>query len=371
MSFYTAVIRSNPISCDARAIKIIQSLSKKYKVIVLGWDREAIYGPFEFIGRNTIIKRFKLRAPYGKIQLVLFYPLFWTWVLINLFIYRPKIVHACDLDSLLPCYVFKVLFPTKLVFDSFDRYAMAFIPPKHHMLYKFVNWLEALLAYRSDALITVSKERLLSFGRYRPKHIEVIMNCPRDKPEMLKLGSGSNKHANEDLTLVYAGVISVKRGLHLIERALREIEGVRLILAGRVIDDIIGQLTRNPKIKYVGLLNYDAALKLQALADVIPVLYDPSIPINRVANPNKLFEAMMLGVPVITNVCNEIVNEVGCGLVVEYDSSSIKAAILRLKNNPSLRRRMGVRGRMAFEKIYNWSLMEKKLIRLYSRLLTE
>jgi len=257
------------------------------------------------------------------------------------------------------------------VFDSFDRYAMAFIPPKHHMLYKFVNWLEALLAYRSDALITVSKERLLSFGRYRPKHIEVIMNCPRDKPEMLKLGSGSNKHANEDLTLVYAGVISVKRGLHLIERALREIEGVRLILAGRVIDDIIDQLTRNPKIKYVGLLNYDAALKLQALADVIPVLYDPSIPINRVANPNKLFEAMMLGVPVITNVCDEIVNEVGCGLVVEYDSSSIKAAILRLKNNPSLRRRMGVRGRMAFEKIYNWSLMEKKLIRLYSRLLTE
>jgi hypothetical protein len=33
------------------------------------------------------------------------------------------VVHACDLDVILPCYVYKKLFRKKLVFDILDRYA--------------------------------------------------------------------------------------------------------------------------------------------------------------------------------------------------------------------------------------------------------
>lgn len=41
---------------------------------------------------------------------------------------------------------------------------------------------------------------------------------------------------------------------------------------------------------------------LERSADVIPLLYDLSLPINKVASPNKLFEAMMFGVPIVTNL---------------------------------------------------------------------
>ncbi|MEM2741828.1 MAG: glycosyltransferase WbuB, partial [Nitrososphaeria archaeon] len=74
-------------------------------------------------------------------------------------------------------------------------------------------------------------------------------------------------------------------------------------------------------------------------------------------------------VPVITNVCRDVVSEAHCGLIVDYDVKEVRNAILRLKNDPSLRRKLGENGRRAFEQKYNWNLMEKKLLRLYSLLI--
>ncbi|WP_304327684.1 glycosyltransferase [Candidatus Culexarchaeum yellowstonense] len=341
-------------------------MSKKYRIIALGWDREANNDLFWYNGKIAV-KHLRLKAPYGKIWLVFYYPLFWVWVLINLIIYRPRIVYSCNLDTLIPSYVFRILFPAKLVFDSFDKYAMAFIPSNYHVIYTFADMLENMLSSKADALITVSKERLATFGRYKPKYSEVIMNCPEDMLGKIQKNL-SHLHVNDVFTLVYAGIICYDRGLLLLAHAIREVKGTRLILAGRIMQDI-RQLLQNPNIQYIGMLEYSKALELQGMADAIPILYDPKIPINRVANPNKLFEAMMLGVPVITNVCKGIVEETGCGLVVEYNYKSVKKALQYLASHPEVRKKMGANGRKAFEEKYNWNLMEEKLLRLCQRLL--
>lgn len=158
------------------------------------------------------------------------------------------------------------------------------------------------------------------------------------------------------------------RRLLLIGKAIENEKNIRLILAGRVFDDTLEHLLKNPNVSYVGLLKAEEVLKLEKMADIIPVLYDPSIPINRVASPNKLFEAMMLGVPVVTNVCRDIVAEADCGLIVNYDTQEVKRAILWLKNNPLPRKKFGINGRQAFEKKYNWRIMEEKLLKLYCSL---
>jgi glycosyltransferase involved in cell wall biosynthesis len=369
LHFDIAVIRSNPVPAigDPRVEKIIRCLSKKYRIIALGWDREANHSLFEYDG-EIAVKHLRLKAPYGKIWLVFYYPLFWMWVFINLVIHRPKIVYSCNLDTLIPSYAFKVLFPAKLVFDSFDKYAMAFIPSNYHVIYMLMDILENVLSSKADALITVSKERLATFGRYKPKYSEVIMNCPEDRLGNIKRDFLSRPNVNDAFILVYAGIIRYNRGLLLLARVVREVKGVRLILAGRTMEDI-KQLLQNPNIQYLGVLEYDEALELQRLADAIPILYDPKIPINRIANPNKLFEAMMLGVPVITNVCREIVSETDCGLVVEYNLKSVKEALQYLISHPDVRKKMGVNGRKAFEEKYNWNLMEERLSRLCQRLL--
>ncbi|MDG6223241.1 MAG: glycosyltransferase [Candidatus Bathyarchaeota archaeon] len=367
MNFDTVIIRSNPITYDPRVIKISQSLSKKYSVIILGWDREMINEAEEVINNKLWIKRLKLKAPYGRFSLLSLYPLFWIWVFINLITYKPRVVHACDLDSLIPCYVYRKIFSTKLLFDSFDRFAMAFVPQKHYTIYTFIDKLENLLSSKSDALVTVSDDRLLTFSDNKPNFVEIIYNSPSDNYYLNKSDKVSSEKDN--LHLVYAGSLASDRGLFLLDEALHDLKGVRLILAGRADKESIEPILQNPNIKHIGLLGYDSALKLQATADIIPILYDPSVPINCVASPNKLFEAMMLGIPVITNVCEDLVEEIDCGLIVEYNSKSVREQILLLKNDPALRKKLGLNGRRAFERKYSWRLMEKKLMVMYQRLL--
>jgi len=237
-------------------------------------------------------------------------------------------------------------------------------------LHKAVDTLENVLAFHADAFITVSKNRLLTYRNFIPKHIAVIMNAPQDISPFLKRYPLSKSKNHNEFTIVYTGAISRDRGLLLLKNAIKDIDNVRLVLAGRVVDNTIEKLLPDPKIHYIGLVPYEKAIELESRGDVIAILYDPAQPINRVANPNKLFEAMMVGVPVITNVCREIVSETGCGLIVEYDLKSVKEALQYLISHPEVRNKMGENGRKAFEKKYNWNLMEERLLKLYQKLLS-
>jgi glycosyltransferase involved in cell wall biosynthesis len=78
----------------------------------------------------------------------------------------------------------------------------------------------------------------------------------------------------------------------------------------------------------------------------------------------------MCGVPIITNVATEIVTETQCGIVVNYkEVDQIRDAIVRLRDDPHLRKRLGENGRKAFLQKYNWSTMEKELFKVYENLL--
>jgi glycosyltransferase involved in cell wall biosynthesis len=257
------------------------------------------------------------------------------------------------------------LFPSKLVFDSFDKFAMAFIPPRHRILYRWVDSFENILTSKVDAFITVSNERLRIFPSI-PALSAIVMNCPDGYPS---LGSDrQNALDGADLVLVYAGSIARDRGLVEVSRALSSFENVRFLVAGRVIDrDTFDELNQNPKVQYLGMLDGDAAIALQQRADLIPIIYDQSIPINRVASPNKLFEAMMIKVPVISNVCTDLVNEIGCGIVVSGTVGSIANAISFALGNRNALRAMGDKGFSAWQISYNWTSMKQRLFDVYDK----
>jgi glycosyltransferase involved in cell wall biosynthesis len=61
-----------------------------------------------------------------------------------------------------------------------------------------------------------------------------------------------------------------------------------------------------------------------------------------------------------------------CGIVVDaLNVGEIKKAILELKANQELRRKLGMNGREAYEKIYSWGIMEQRLLSLYSEILNK
>jgi glycosyltransferase involved in cell wall biosynthesis len=379
-----AFVRTNSIIYDIRPVKILGSLYKRYDLLILGWDRKGIY-KFDHLKRemnwrpddiNTDVKILRIRAPFSKeslvsyVPMVFYFPLFWMWVLVNLIKSKPRIVYACDLDTVLPCYFYKLLFGKKLIFDVFDRYAMTLIPAKFKTLHAVVNHIEEFFSARVDVLINISKEVLDTF-RKKPKRSIIVMNCAKDcdiKKEELDV--------HHPLKVVYTGAIWRKsRGLENIIAAVKDLTDVEFVIAGWYRDkdkEFLDQILEIPNVKFRGLLEPNDALALEASSDVMIALYEPKLLLYTVTLPNKLFEAMMCGVPLITNVASEVVNEFGSGIIVEYnDVEQIKEAIVKLRDDSGLRRRLGLNARKAFLEKYSWSKMEEELFKICDILLKE
>ena len=352
--------------------KIINSLRKRYSILVLGWNREGLSKEGDI--NQSHMKLFNLRAPsgiesYGALRLILRLPFFWIWVFINLCQIRPQSIHACDLATVAPCFLYKILFRKKLVFDVFDRYAMAYIPRNRNLffrtLYSSVNWIEENFAKGSDVLINVSDEMLQTFGK-KPKQCVTIMNCSEDHL------ANRSKVKSKGFKILFTGHIRTGRGLELVPEIVRNVDGAKVMITGRVEDKkLLADIERMPNTKYLGFLEHQKVLDFEVTSDVMMALYDLNLQIqNKFVMGNKLFEAMMCGTPIITNVAREIVIETACGILVEYSNTQqIKEELIKLRDNPELCKKLGDNGRKAFLEKYNWSIMEQRLYRIYGNLL--
>lgn len=338
--------------------------------MILGWNRENVTK--EMIRNRMLdIKLFGLRAKLGRSSVIVYLPLFWLWILGNLLRLRPNIVHACDLDTVLPCLLYQMICRKTLIFDVCDRYAMAHIPKKRSLLYSFVNKLEEQAAKMATALITVEHNLLATFPS-KPKYVDVIMNCSDDNFSNYKIFESEHRTEGGKFSLIFPGTISKDRGLQTVSQAIKDLDNVELVVAGRVIDEqLLERILKVPNVKYEGLLSRNDALALTSKADAMIILYDPQVPNNNFSASNKLFEAMMFGIPIVTNVAVDIVdNETKSGIIVDYnDVNQIRSAIVRLRDDMKLRAHLGNNGRKAYLHKYNWDNMENKLFRIYEKLL--
>jgi glycosyltransferase involved in cell wall biosynthesis len=91
------------------------------------------------------------------------------------------------------------------------------------------------------------------------------------------------------------------------------------------------------------------------------------------AQPNKMFEYMSAGIPVIASnfaLWRDIIEGNQCGICVDpMNPEAIAAAIDYLIEHPEDAKKMGENGRKAVLEKYNWLMEEKKLINLYKELL--
>ena len=172
------------------------------------------------------------------------------------------------------------------------------------------------------------------------------------------------------------GLLQVERGLFEMLNVLSRHPNWRLDLAGFGGDEkAIADMARGmPNVTFHGRVAYPVALALSQAADVLFATYDPSIPNHRYSSPNKVFEAMMLGKPIIvaynTNM-DRIISTANAGLVVTYgDEDALEAALIKLANDPSLRTQFGKNARASYQQTYSWPVMESRLQKLYGELIT-
>ncbi|MCG6542266.1 glycosyltransferase family 4 protein [Pseudomonas sp. KSR10] len=175
----------------------------------------------------------------------------------------------------------------------------------------------------------------------------------------------------------YVGNITRIRGINEVLEAFSSVNsGVRLKLVGDFSDTSLAQAAfANPgwrNVDALGFLNREAVRDVlsQSVAGLVTFLPSPN---HTDAQPNKMFEYMSAGLPVIASnfpLWKEIIEGNKCGLCVDpLDPSAIAAAIDYLVDHPAEAERMGRNGQSAVNSRYNWALEESKLCDFYERVL--
>jgi len=363
------LIRSRAI--DPSVYKIAEALSKNgYKAKVLIWAR-AKEKPEE-LGVCYNVSCFNMKAPYDKISVAFYLPFWWLYELFYLLTNLADIVHACDLDTLIPAIFVKKIKKFKLCYTVYDFYADNIPKSFPTFLRKAVAYVEKFGIGLCDAVFIVDPSRYKQIKGAPIKKLAILYNSP---PDHVKGRLILKPKVTSNVTLFYAGIIHRSRGIVDVLRAISDLDGVKLIIAGlgpdiKIFKNLPEKL--KDKVEYIGFISYEDVIKRELEADILFAFYDPNIPNNIYASPNKLFEAMMCGKPIIVNdglTMSNIVRKENCGLIVPYgDVRRIKEAIVNLKNDPELYQRLALNARKVYQNRYSWKIMENRLINVYNEL---
>ena len=179
--------------------------------------------------------------------------------------------------------------------------------------------------------------------------------------------------------IVYMGGITQRRGaIQMVEAMalLPQYLSAHLVLAGSFRpSDLIHELESLPGWQAVDFLGWISRQEMRVVFQdtrIGFVLFHPA-PNHVEAQPNKLFEFMSAGIPIVASnfpLWREMIERVGCGLVVApLDSHAIADAVQWLFEHPEEAEAMGRRGKKAVETLYNWEIESRKLVNFYEALL--
>ncbi len=185
-------------------------------------------------------------------------------------------------------------------------------------------------------------------------------------------------------TVVHVGVLAETRGILQLIQAFAllhaEYPKASLVLIGPCrpskfadkMSSFINELKLDREIKVKPAIPYQEVKEAlsQGQIGVISLLPYPN---HLVALPNKLFQHMAIGSPIVASnfpLMKEIIDEVDCGLLIDPTRpEEIAKAIKYLLDHPEEARTMGARGHKAFLQKYNWETTSISLTNLYDDLL--
>lgn len=207
-----------------------------------------------------------------------------------------------------------------------------------------------------DAVITVHEQIYARIVKFQPKTF-VVKNFPVIDMSFHVVEQRLPK-------FVWLGMLGPIRGALQIDAAMKIRNNAILDVIGTVIDF----KPSSDNINLLGEFPYQEAMHIASnyLAGLVTYLPAP----NHVDSlPNKLFEYMMMGLPIIASnfpKWRTIVEDAGCGILVNPNSpQEIAQAMQWMLDNQREAFKMGMRGRDAVMQKYSWLSEEKTLFEIY------
>jgi glycosyltransferase involved in cell wall biosynthesis len=232
---------------------------------------------------------------------------------------------------------------------------------------------EQFACKRLDGIITATPSIGEKFRRINRSTV-VINNFPL----LSELYSDASWEGRQAI-VSYVGVISVIRGIREIIAAMGALRSnARLALAGTFAEAGTEAEVRSlpgwDRVDSLGYIDRERLRRLLGESVAGLVIFSP-LPNHMDAQPNKMFEYMSAGLPIIVSdfpLWREIVDGADCGICVDPgNTEAIARAIDRLVTDSEGAKRMGENGRRAVIERFNWQAEEKKLLTAYSELLGE
>jgi len=344
-----------------------------HNVRILEWDRWNNLQKDE-IANGIPIHRLNFKATYG-LKIALYLPIYWCFLVYHLIKSDYDAIHAVNFDTYIASVFIAILRKKKLVYEIYDFYGeLSSIKALNYVL----SGLDRSLMKFADCVIIADESRVKQIGEHVNKNIITITNSPVDYLKNLKeVAVSVNEKNTKDFIVFFAGNLQKKRYLNMdkIIKSIKDTKNISLIIAGS--GDLLSELRElcdkecPGKVTFLGDTPYDEVMKLTVKSDLLFSLYDPSIPNNKYASSNKLFEAMVCGKPILVSKdtsMEKIVRKFNCGIAVNCtDIDELRSAILTLQNDPGLCVQLGRNSRDAYEKAYSWEIMEDRLYMIYDK----
>jgi len=286
--------------------------------------------------------------------------------------------HSHDLNTLYVGWKCKKRAPgTRLVYDSHElateRSRMGRIARR------WATWNERRGLPHTDQVIFTTRSRAqFVVDKYRIPFPTLIRNVP----EVIEVEDGWDLREKLDIprsqrVLVYQGSIQENRGVEESIGAVADhLEDCVLVVIGYghhrpVLEQMVEERELGQKVKFFGPIPNDELLFYTSSADVGMCCIRGNSLSYRWSLPNKLFEYMMAGIPVVASDFEEmgrVVREEGVGTVCDPDEpESIAAAVAAIVDDPAAADGYRRATRTAIER-YNWGVEEKVLLTLYEDL---
>lgn len=370
--------RSNSMSSDSRIEKEMQALDEQnYRIIGIAWDREikekSIYAK-HLKKQIAHIKELQIKSDFGSGFKKNIFPLLKFQIKLFLELVKRKkeidIVHACDFDTALTSYIYCKIFKKKIVYDIYDFYVDSFNVPKE--LKKVIKKLDYKIINDATAVIICTDERKKQIKGSNPKKLFVVQNSPEyiEIPKDIEL----EKENSTSIKIGYFGILNDNRLIKELVDIVSSRNDLELLIGGfgKYEEYIIEKSKETTNIAFYGKLEYKKVLELESKCDILTALYDPIIPNHKYAAPNKFYEALMLGKPLImcnnTGMSNVVENEKIGILIDEFNKSSLESGInslIKIKNNWNDISKKEIE---LYKNNYSWNASKNKLLELYKQI---
>ncbi|HZK60850.1 MAG TPA: glycosyltransferase [Anaerovoracaceae bacterium] len=363
---------TNSISYDQRVMKIAETVSNLGCEITVVGRKSGNCDDSDKIPFRT--KRFRMLFKRG----FLFYKFFNIRLFFYLLFHKYDILVSNDLDTLLPNFLISKLKHLPLVYDSHEYFTG--LPEIQNR--PFVAWvwksIEKMIFPRLKYVMTVSDPIAALYQKMYQIRPLVVRNFSKNANNIIQYTRNEINVAPDDLLAIIQGTgINIDRGAEELIDAVKISDDVTLLVVGSgdVVPDLMQQVKKlniGHKVKFIPPVPWETLMKYTRSAD-IGLCLDKDINLNyRYSLPNKLFDYIAAGIPVIASDLPEtgkVISENGFGVIIDnVTPENISFALSQIKDNPGKLAELKRKAVVTSEKL-NWETESEKVIELYKNVL--